>query len=118
MSSEKKNRRRRGCGEGSIHQRPDGTWRATISAGYDGNGKRSARDVYGKTKKEVQDELTKLQIAKTSGMLNKPSRVTVSAFLQQWLENVSRVTVRATTFDNYKRIVKNHIAKHIGGVGL
>ena len=33
-------RKRRGRGEGSIHQRADGLWEAKISLGYDGNGKR------------------------------------------------------------------------------
>jgi integrase len=118
MSETKKTRRRRGYGEGSIHQRPDGQWRATISAGYDANGRRKRKDVYGKTKKEVQDELAKLQNAKAHGTLTKPNRITVAQFLQQWLDDVARVTVRATTFHNYKGIVKNHIAKHVGGIGL
>ena len=118
MSNEHKTRRRRGYGEGSIHQRSDGTWRATISAGYDANGKRKRKDVYGKTKREVQEELAKLQNAKAHGTLTKPSRTTVAQFLQQWLDDVARVTVRATTFYSYNGVVKNHISKHIGGVGL
>ena len=43
-------RKRRGRGEGSIFQRADGRWTATITVGYDGNGKRKRRTVYGKTK--------------------------------------------------------------------
>src|SRR6476619_6373117 len=111
MADNKKQRRRRGYGEGSIHQRPDGTWRATISAGYDAAGKRKRRDVYGKTKREVQEELGKLQNAKAHGTLTKPTRLTVGQFMQQWLDDVARITVRATTLHNYKGIVKNHIAK-------
>jgi integrase len=118
MAQEKTTRKRRGYGEGSIHQRPDGTWRATISAGYNANGKRKRRDVYGKTKREVQDELTKLQNAKAHGTLTKPSRTTVGQFMQQWLNDVARVSVKATTYANYQGVVKNHITKHIGGIPL
>ena len=118
MADEKKTRKRRGNGEGSIHQRLDGMWRATISVGYGANGKRKRRDVYGKTKKEVQDELSKLQNAKAHGTLTTPSRTTVSQFMQQWLDDVARITVRDTTLHSYKGIVKNHLAKHVGGVPL
>ena len=54
-------RKRRGRGEGSISQRADGTWEAKISLGYDGEGKRHRRTVYGKTKGEVQEKLRKIQ---------------------------------------------------------
>lgn len=115
MANEPKSRRRRGYGEGSIHQRP---WRATISVGYGANGKRKRKDVYGKTKREVQDELAKLQNSKLHGTLVAPSRLTVAQFLDQWLEDVARVTVKATTHANYQGIIKNHISKHIGGIVL
>jgi integrase len=118
MTDEPKNRRRRGYGEGSIHKRPDGTWRATISVGYGASGKRKRKDVYGKTKKEVQDELAKLQNSKLHGTLVAPSRLTVAQFVDQWLEDVARVTVKSTTHANYKGIIKNHINKHIGGIVL
>jgi integrase len=116
--ADKQNRKRRGYGEGSIHERPDGMWRATISVGYGANGKRKRRDFYGKTKREVQDELTKLQNQKMHGTLVAPSRLTVSTFLEQWVEDVARVTVRATTYSNYKGVIKNHVSKHVGGIVL
>jgi integrase len=79
---------------------------------------RRRQDVYGATKREVQDALSKLQNAKAHGTLTKPSRVTIQQFMQQWLDDVARVTVRETTLDSYRGIVKNHIAKHVGGIGL
>lgn len=111
-------RARRGYGEGSIYQRPDGRWCAILSAGYDGNGKRVRRVVYGDTKKAVGDELAKLQNKKAHGTLTTPSRTTVAGYLAQWLKDVARVTVRATTFYNYESVVKNHISPRIGGVAL
>jgi integrase len=114
----KRQTRRRGNGEGSIFQRSDGRWVATINVGYDQNGKRKRRDVYGATKKEVQDKLTVLHSAKLEGTLVEPSKVNVGQFLDHWLEDGARLSVRANTYTLYKGIVKRHIKPRIGGVNL
>jgi integrase len=111
-------RSRRGYGEGSVYQRPDGRWCAILSAGYDGNGKRIRRTVYGDTKKEAQDKLTKLQSSKLTGSLSPKSRLTVAQFLERWLQDVARLAVSHGTFVNYSGIVANHIGPRIGGVAL
>ena len=49
-------RKRRGYGEGSIYQRKDGKWCASMDVGFDTTGRRKRRYVYGKTKKEVQEK--------------------------------------------------------------
>jgi hypothetical protein len=41
------NRKRRGRSEGSVHQRADGLWVASISLGYDERGKRRRLVAYG-----------------------------------------------------------------------
>ena len=41
---------RRGNGEGSIWQRPDGRWLGQISLGYDEEGKLKRKTCYGKTR--------------------------------------------------------------------
>jgi hypothetical protein len=40
-------RKRRGRGEGSIFERADGVWVGSVSLGYDTNGKRLRKTVYG-----------------------------------------------------------------------
>lgn len=50
-------RKRRGRGEGSIHLRSDGRYAATVSLGYRGR-KRIRKTFYGKTRKQVRDQLT------------------------------------------------------------
>jgi integrase len=110
--------RRRGRGEGSIFQRPDGRWVATISLGIGADGKRKRRTIYGATKRHVQDELTKLQSSKMTGTLSAPSKLTVAQFLERWLADVASTTVRPSTFANYEGVSKNHILSRIGGVPL
>ena len=110
--------KRRGNGEGSIYRRHTGRWEAAITVGYDSKGKRSRRTVYGWTKKEVQDKLTGLQSRKLDGTLGEPSKITMTKFLDHWLEDTARPTIRATTHANYKGVIDNHIAPRIGGIGL
>lgn len=68
-----KQKRAQGRGEGSIQQRPDGTWRAAISLGTSPEGKRRRKDIYGKTKQEVQKKLRSARSANDAGKLPTPN---------------------------------------------
>lgn len=103
-------RKRRGRGEGSIYQRADGTWCGSISSGYTANGKRRRHTAYGKTKKEVQDRLQELQ---REGPPNS-SRLTVSEYLNRWLETTIKPSREPTTHQRYEQVVRLHIVPHIG----
>ncbi len=83
-------RRRRGNNEGSLYQRADGRWCATITIGYGEDGKRRRRTVFGKTKKDVQANLAKLASQKLDGTLGEPSKLTVAQFLRRWIEDSKR----------------------------
>jgi integrase len=114
----KRTTKRRGNGEGSIFQRADGRWVATIAVGYDHAGKRRRKTVYGHTKREVQDELNRLQQRKSTGALTATSKVTVAQYLDRWLQDVARLTVRNSTFRRYSELLKLHVKPRIGGVRL
>jgi len=49
--------------EGSIHQRSKTRWVAMLSLGYNAQGRRKRRAIYGTTKREAQEKLAKLQQA-------------------------------------------------------
>ena len=49
---------RRGNNEGTIYRRKDGLWVSTIHIGYV-DGKRQRKSIYGETRDEVQEELTR-----------------------------------------------------------
>ena len=111
-----KKQRRRGNGERSIFQRADGRWTATITIGYDAAGKR--KTVYGKTKREAQEKLTRLQNQKLDNTLSDTAKLRVAKYLDRWLCDSAQLTVAETTYERYAGIVKNHIKPHIGGVKL
>jgi len=117
-TKERKTKRRRGSGEGTIFQRTDGRWCAAIANGCDASGKRRRRWIYRATKGEVTEELTRLQGRKLDGTLGDAGRLSVGKYLDQWLESSAKATVRATTYVSYKGVIENHIKPRIGGLSL
>ena len=112
-------KRRRGNGEGCIHQRKsDGRWLAVMNVGYNEQGKRRRKWIYGDTKKAVQDELIRLQSRKLEGRLADSGRQTVGQYLDYWLENASKPNTRATTYGSYERTIRLHIKPRLGGLSL
>lgn len=111
-------RNRRGRGEGSVYQRADGKWCATISAGYTANGRRRRRTMFGGTKQAVQEELARVQLTLLEGTFIEPSKLKIADYLDRWLDDAAKPTIRATTYASYRVIINNHIKPKIGGVTL
>jgi hypothetical protein len=88
--------KRRGHGEGSIFQRADGRWTASVDLGFV-NGKRKRKWIYGKTRKEVADKLKALHRDQSLGINIAPEKQTVEQFLNRWLAYVKSATARALT---------------------
>lgn len=110
-------RRRRGRGEGAIFQRADGLWTASLSLGYNHNGKRIRRVVYGESKQEVQEKLRHLQTDASLGRLTDADKPTLSDYLSRWLEGVR--AKRAThTYLPYERHVNKYIVPYLGRIRL
>jgi integrase len=110
---------RRGRDEGSVYQRADGKWCASVSAGFDAAGKRRRIVLYGKDKGEV---VRKIELARSK--LNQRSieadygRVTVGDFLDTWLEQIQRPQIRFKTYQGYEGAIRLHIKPHIGKLEL
>jgi integrase len=116
--AKRRNRKRRGRGEGAIFQRGDGQWTATVSLGYKQDGKRRRKTVYGGSKEEVAKKLRKLQLKADVGKLRDTERLTVADYISGWLENTAKSTVAPATFDRYKLVVDKQIVPHLGTVRL
>lgn len=101
----------RGRNEGSVSQRPNGTWRAQISI----NGKRIGASY--KTKSEALKWILSEQLKLDRGFDFQGSKTTLEIYLPQWLEN-SKTALRAKTAYQYGRVMANHILPHIGKIPL
>jgi integrase len=104
--------KRRGHGEGSIFQRADGRWTASVDLGFV-NGKRKRKWIYGKTRKEVADKLKALHRDQSLGINIAPEKQTVEQFLNRWLAYVKGRN-RPRTYESYEVTVRRHILPHIG----
>lgn len=102
--------RRRGKGEGSISQRPDGRWQGTVHLGWE-NGKRSRKFYYGPTRTDVRDKVAKaIRDVQRGGTLGD-DRQTVGAFLKGWL---AATKVRPKTQRSYAQLVRCHLEPGLG----
>jgi integrase len=110
---------KRGHNEGSIFYH-DGLqrWSAAVSLGYDLNGKRKRKYVYGKTRKEVAEKLKELHKDQQLGLPITSGRQTLGKFLDQWLTDVARPNLRPSTYATYQLHVRNHISPALGRIPL
>lgn len=103
---------RRGKGEGSIRLRADGRWEATVTLAPVG-GKRRRKSFFGRTRAEVARKLTAALKAQGDGLPLPSERLTVKAFLGQWLE-AKRPSLRPESFRRYEEACRLHIVPEIG----
>jgi integrase len=104
---------RRGNGEGSVFQRKDGRWTAIIDLGYR-DGKRYRKSVYGTTRKEVSDELTRQLRSQQLGLPVGPGRLTVEGWLKKWLEQQQPPCTKPKTYTAYENHVRIHLVPALG----
>ncbi|MGH9214908.1 MAG: tyrosine-type recombinase/integrase [Acidimicrobiales bacterium] len=108
---------RRGRGEGSVYQRADGRWVASVEAGLDRDGRRRRPRAVRRTKREALAALDELRRQADQGVTPERTQ-SVGEFLEWWLATVVPDTVKPSTVDGYERIVKLYIAPHVGRVKL
>jgi integrase len=77
---------RRDYGSGSVYQRADGRWVATIEAGWTPEGTRKRTVVTAKTKAQVQRKLRDKQLEIERGELGASPRETVKGWADKYLE--------------------------------
>jgi len=103
---------RRRNGEGTVFQRKDGRWQASIMV----SGTR--RCVYGKTEREASQRLSALKKEVTiAGGLPNPGKLTVNDLLDRWLETIAP-TLKPRTLSDYQHTCNKHIRPTLGKVRL
>lgn len=107
---------KRGNGEGTIRRRNDGRWEARYTVQTLKGPKQ--KSVFGKTRKEVNEKLTKVQADRNQGLVFDSENMTVGEYLDKWLKTAVRHSVRQSTFERNQQIVQGHIKPAIGKVKL
>jgi site-specific recombinase XerC len=70
--------------------------------------------VYGATAQEVRDQLLQARSDRAAGLPVVVGRQTVAQFLQDWLENSVKPSVRPLTHEQYRQHVKLYLAPLLG----
>ncbi len=107
---------KRGNSEGSVYKRQDGRWTACITLGYS-NGKRQRKTAMAATRREAVQRLAQLHHAAEQG-LALDADPTVADYLQRWLKDSARATLRPRTFAGYASIVNGHLIPGLGRIRL
>lgn len=109
--------KRRGNGEGSICRHPKrDLWMARYTVETPSGTKR--RTVYGGTRAEVRDKLARAVADRADGVVFDDGNMTVGEYLERWLSDCVRGSVRESTFTRDKYLVTKHIVPGIGRVKL
>jgi integrase len=108
--------KKRAHGEGSINKRSDGRWEAKVSLGYDTEGKRKRKTVYGRTQAEVRDKLDALRRQVSDGTY-ADTKLTLKDYLNKWLDHKAS-NVRPRTLSDYRYMIDKYIIPPMGGKQL
>lgn len=110
--------KKRGTGEGNVYKRSDGRWVGRLSLGFDENGKRLRKVVYGLTQKEVNGKLDNLKQQRKHGAKSIVGKDTLAGYLQRWLEDDVAVNLEDNTYDEYERVCRLYINPFVGHIKL
>ena len=108
---------RRGPNEGTIRKRADGRWEARVLV-TEPDGQRARRSLLGRSRSAVAERMREALRAESAGIPLPTERLTLGAYLDQWLTDAVRPRVRPRTFQSYAGIVRVHLAPGLGQVPL
>jgi integrase len=103
---------RRGSKEGTITKRADGRWEARLTLE---SGKRKC--FYARSRQEVARLLAEALRDQAKGLSIVGDKQTLAQYLKSWLE-MSRPTIRASTWWRYEELTRVHILPVLGSFPL
>jgi integrase len=104
---------------GQVIKRGEKNWLVRIFMGRDAQGKRRYLNTTVRgTKRDANDYLSKALTAISTGSFVARSPVTVSEYLDKWLETAARGRVRARTFTDYSELLARHVRPSLGAIKL
>lgn len=103
---------KRAHGEGTITQRKTGRlagfWEGAVTT------PEGRKHVYARTQQECRQKVKQLLRNLEQGLPVAPKRQSVAQFLEKWLEDVAKVTVRPNVYVRYRINVHRHLIPAIG----
>ena len=109
--------KRRGNGEGCIHQLKDGSWEARIMIGRNTNGNPKFKTFTSKKRNVVATKLADY-IANRKDEPQNAADYTMEKWLLKWFDDYVDKNVKLSTKVSYEGIIKNHLIPQIGHIKL
>src|SRR6202521_224616 len=100
-------------GEGSIYRRKNGRWVGQVQ-----NDVGERFFVYGRTQAEVRARLTPIKRDLQQSVPPITGSLKLGQYLNQWLIESAKPTVRDSTFVSYRAIVQNQLVPRMGTVKI
>ena len=102
--------------KGNITRRGKSSWRLKFDAGRDPQtGERETTYVTVRgTKRQAQEELTRLLAARDAGTFIDPSQQTVGDFLTRWIDTAEKLAIAGKTAERYRALINKQIIPHLG----
>ena len=105
--------KRRPSSDGMVRKREDGRWEGRIVVGHKENGDSIFRYIYADNQKELTAKLRQNIDAYQGVDLTEESRMTLSEWLDRWLEQMS-LTLRPDTLKRYRGDMDRHVKPYLG----
>ena len=96
-----------------VRKREDGRWEGRIVIGHKKNGDPIFRYIYADTQKELTAKLRQNITAYQGVDLTEECRMTLSEWLDRWLEQMTAV-LRPSTLDHYRSDMAHHVKPYLG----
>lgn len=106
--------KRRPSGDGMVRKRDDGRWEGRIVVGHKKNGDPIHRYVLARTQKELIVKLHDCIEMYRDADLTEDSNMTLGEWLDRWINEYMIFTIRESTLDSYKAMIKNQIKPYLG----
>ena len=110
--------KRRPSGDGMVRKREDGRWEGRIVVGHKSNGDSIFRYISAPTQKELSAKLRQLTEAYKGVDLTEESNMSLSVWLDKWLDEYMAATLRPTTLNGYRRSLELHVKPYFGNKAL
>ncbi len=104
---------RRANGEGSLIQKPNGSWQASITVTL-ADGSKKVKYATSKSKREAVARINEIREQYAKRTYNKEANITVEEYIYIWLWEYKKPYISPSTLDNYITKIRSYILPAIG----
>jgi len=101
----------------SITKMENGSFKATISLGYDGNGKRIRRTLYASSEKECKNKAREIEQEHEDGLYIDVKKMRFSKWADDWIE-LKENRISPSTLQSYNIYINKHFKPYFGALKI